>query len=56
MTRILALTFGLLIAAAALLLLGADTQVADVAVGPPHDFIDDASREKLNGVLRDADR
>ncbi len=55
MTRILALTFGLLIAGAALYVLGSGAPVPSVSSGPPHDSIDDASRARLDDVLRDAD-
>ena len=55
MTRILSLFVGLLIAAAALYVLGG-TPAPDVAAGPLHESIDDDSRNKLNGVLRNVDR
>ncbi|MFP8880417.1 MAG: hypothetical protein AAEJ52_14565 [Myxococcota bacterium] len=56
MTRILAWSLGLLIAAAALFVLASGRPVSDTPAGSPHDSIDDDSRARLNGVLRDADR
>ena len=56
MTRILALTFGLLMAAAALFVIGSGRPVSHVSAGPPHASIDDDSRARLDGVLADADR
>lgn len=53
--RILAVILGLLIAAAALYLWVAGSPFSEFAVGPPHESIDDDSREKLDRVLRDAD-
>ena len=54
MTRLLALTFGIAIAAAAFFALSSDRSGQSVAAGPPLDEIDDASRSRLESVLRDA--
>ncbi len=54
MTRILAMTGGLLIAAAALYFLAAGDRDSNGVAGPNHESIDDDSRQKLNNVLRDA--
>jgi hypothetical protein len=55
-TRLLALTFGLAVAAAVLYLLVSDGQPPPVASSPPSTEIDDASREKLERVLKQAER
>jgi hypothetical protein len=53
-TRLLALTFGLAVAAVALYLLVSTGQPPPVASKPPSAEIDDASREKLVRVLEEA--
>ena len=53
MTRLLALTFGIAIAAAAFFTLSTDRAGRSIASGPPLDEIDDASRARLERVLRD---
>jgi hypothetical protein len=55
-TRLLALTFGLAVAAAVLYLLVSDGQPPPVASKPPSAEIDDASREKLERVLDQVER
>ena len=55
MTRLLALTFGLAVAAAALYLLVSSGQPPLVASKSPSAEIDDASREKLERVLEEAE-
>ena len=55
MTRILALTFGLAVAAAALYLLVSSGQPPPVASKSPSAEIDDASRAKLERVLEEAE-
>jgi hypothetical protein len=54
-TRFLALTFGLAVAAAALYLLVSSGQPPPVASKPPGAEIDDASRAKLERVLEAAE-
>jgi len=54
-TRFLALTFGLAVAAAALYLLVSSGQPPPVASKPPAAEIDDASRAKLERVLEAAE-
>jgi hypothetical protein len=53
--RILAMTFGLLIASAALYFLATGAPSSYETAGPPHESIDDESRQKLDSVLRGAD-
>ena len=53
--RLLALTFGFAVAAAALYLLVSSGQPPPVASKPPSAEIDDASREKLERVLEAAE-
>ncbi len=55
MTRLFALTFGLAVAAAAVYLLGSSGQPPPVASKSPSAEIDDASREKLERVLEEAE-
>jgi len=55
MTRLLALTFGLAVAAVALYLLVSSGQPPPVASKSPGAEIDDASREKLERVLEEAE-
>ena len=55
MTRFLALTFGLAVAVAALYLLVSSGQPPPVASNSPSAEIDDASREKLERVLEEAE-
>jgi hypothetical protein len=54
-TRLLALTFGLAVAAAAFYLLVSGGQPPPVASKPPRVEIDDASRAKLERVLEEAE-
>ncbi len=54
-TRLLALTFGLAVAAAALYLLVSSGQPPPVATKPPLTEIDAASRAKLERVLEEAE-
>ena len=54
-TRLLALIFGLAVAAAALYLLVSSGQPPPVASKSPSAEIDDASREKLERVLEEAE-
>ena len=54
MTRLLALTFGLAVAVAALYMLVSSTTPPPVASKPPRIEIDDASRAKLERVLDEA--
>ncbi len=55
MTRLLALTFGLAVAAAALYLLASSGQPPPVVSKSPSAEIDDASRAKLERVLEAAE-
>lgn len=55
MKRLLALTFGLAIAAAALYLLASNRQPPSVAPEAPRAEIDRASRAKLERVLEEAE-
>ena len=54
--RLVVLTFGLAVAAAVLYLLVSDGPPPPVASRPPSAEIDDASREKLERVLEQAER
>ena len=53
--RLLALTFGLALAAAAFYMLVSDGPPPPVASNSPNAEIDDASREKLERVLEEAE-
>ncbi len=54
--RLLLLSFGLAVAAAALYALVSNTSAPPVASSPPSAEIDDASRAKLERVLEQAER
>jgi hypothetical protein len=55
MTRVIATIGGLMIAAAAFYFLATGGPDSNVVITPNHDSIDDDSRKKLEGILRDAD-
>lgn len=54
MKRLAVLTIGIAVAAAILVHLAGDPLRRSVASGPPQDEIDDASRARLDQLIRDA--